>query len=74
MSLLIVSVERKNGKESKTLTSRGVAYLLDCSPDDAIALARKGEIKAEKDGRRWRYRQSDVLRYRRKLIAAGKGG
>jgi excisionase family DNA binding protein len=35
------------------------------SPDDVIELARRGRIKAFKDGRFWRFRQSEVLAYHR---------
>jgi hypothetical protein len=58
-------------KEMKEiLSSRDVAHMLDMSPDDVIELARKGMLKATKQGRRWRYREADVLTYQRKTIAA----
>ena len=34
----------------KILKSREVAHILDCSPDDAIMLARKGKLRAKKRG------------------------
>jgi hypothetical protein len=51
--------------QQKFLTSREVAYLLDCSPTDVIALAQKGVLKAEK-GTRWKYRIEDVIEFKKK--------
>ena len=53
-------------KES-LLRSKHVAYILDCSPDDVIELARKGKLKGTKMGRFWRFRQEDVLEYRKSI-------
>jgi hypothetical protein len=50
----------------KLLRSKDVARILDCSPDDAIELARKGALKAFKDGRFWKYREADVMAYKRR--------
>ena len=50
-----------NGKEF--LQSKDVAHILDCSPDDVIELVHRKKLKAEKEGRFWRYRQRDVLAY-----------
>jgi len=49
------------------LRSRDVAHLLDRGPDEVIELAQKGKLKAIKEGRFWRYRPSDVVRYKRSL-------
>jgi excisionase family DNA binding protein len=48
------------------LRAKDVAHILDCSPDDVVELARKGRLKATKAGRFWRFRNRDVLAYKRK--------
>jgi excisionase family DNA binding protein len=45
------------------LRSKDVAHILDCSPDDVIELARSGKIKAQKQGRFWRFRERDITAY-----------
>jgi excisionase family DNA binding protein len=57
-------------KNEFLLRSRDVAHILDMSPDDVIMLARQGKIRAQKIGRLWRFRLSDVTRYRTKLAKA----
>ena len=47
------------------LTSRDVAYILDCTPNDVIHLARKGQLPAVKHGRFWKFYRSDVMVYKR---------
>jgi hypothetical protein len=47
------------------LRSKDVAHILDVSPDDVIIMARRGKLKASKQGRFWRYRPSDVMAYKR---------
>jgi len=47
------------------LTSRDAAYLLDCTPDDVINLAKKGQLPAVKHGRFWKFYRSDVMVYKR---------
>lgn len=55
MALQATEQKRRAGKvNARLLRSKDVASILDCSPDDAIDLARKGELKAFKDGRFWR--------------------
>ena len=54
-------------KDGYTLRSRDVAHVLDRSPDEIIELAQKGQLKAVKEGRFWKYRPSDVIRYKRNL-------
>ena len=49
------------------LKSRDVAWILDWSPDDVNVLARKGELKAFKQGRNWRFLEADVVAYRRRM-------
>ena len=56
--------------KAKILKSREVAHILDCSPDDVILLARKGKLRAKKEGKYWLYRYADVMRYRRRTATA----
>jgi excisionase family DNA binding protein len=55
--------EKKTDKNA--LRSKDVAHMLDCSPDDVIELARKGKLEAYKVGRFWRFKQKDVLKYKK---------
>jgi excisionase family DNA binding protein len=54
-------------KKETFLRSKDVAHILDCSPDDVILLARKGKLRALKQGRFWRYRNADVTAYKKRL-------
>jgi excisionase family DNA binding protein len=54
-------------KEEELLDSKDVAHILDMCPDDVIELARKGELRATKPGRFWRFRFKDAMAYKRKL-------
>lgn len=42
------------------LKTYDIAVLLDVSPDDVNAMARKGLLKAQKIGKQWRFRNRDV--------------
>lgn len=42
------------------LKTYDIAVLLDVSPDDVNAMARKGLIKGQKIGKQWRFRNKDV--------------
>jgi excisionase family DNA binding protein len=42
------------------LKTYDIAVLLDVSPDDVNAMARKGLIKGQKIGKQWRFRNRDV--------------
>jgi len=53
-------------KKETLLKSREVAHILDCSPDDVIDLARRGKLRASKLGRFWRFRQADVVGYKKR--------
>lgn len=53
-------------KNETLLRSKDVAHILDCSPDDVIDLARRGKLRASKQGRFWRFRHADVMTYKRK--------
>ena len=59
-------------KKQPLLRSRAVAYLLDMSPDDVIELAKRKELAAKKKGRYWRFRQADVLEYKKKMEKEGR--
>ena len=48
------------------LRSKDVAHILDVSPDDVIELAKKGKLKATKEGRFWRFRPAHVMAYKRR--------
>jgi len=54
-------------KTGSMLRSRDVAHILGCSSDDVIELACKGELKAEKQGRVWRFREEDLRAYLEKM-------
>ena len=54
-------------KDEKLMRSRDVAHMLDCSPDDVIEMARRGKIRATKDGRYWKFKLADVMAYKKKL-------
>jgi excisionase family DNA binding protein len=53
-------------KKENLLRSKDVAHILDCSPDDVIELARRGKLRASKQGRFWRFKHTDVLTYKKK--------
>jgi len=53
-------------KKENLLRSKDVAHILDCSPDDVIELARRGKLRATKQGRFWRFRYADVMTYKKK--------
>jgi len=50
----------------RLLRSKYVAHILDCSADDVIELACRGKLKSRKEGRFWRFKEADVLAYKRK--------
>ena len=56
-------------KDANCLRSKDVAHVLDCSPDDVIELARKGHLPAYKVGRFWRFKEKEVLKYKKKQEA-----
>ena len=51
-------------KDEDLLSSKDVAWILDCSPDDVIELARRGKLESTKVGRYWQYREADVIAYK----------
>ncbi len=57
-------------KKENLLRSKDVAHILDCSPDDVIELARRGKLRASKQGRFWRFKHNDVLSYKNKYQSA----
>ena len=54
-------------KKDDLLNSNDVAHMLDESPDDIILLARKGYLRGEKKGKRWKFIKRDVLSYMNKI-------
>ena len=54
-------------KDEKLLTSKDVAELLGCIPDEVIALARTGKIKAIKQGKYWKFWSEDVMAFKRQM-------
>ena len=58
-------------KTGSMLRTTDVGRILGCSSDDVIELACKGELKAEKQGRVWRFQEQDVMAYVKRL-AKGK--
>jgi hypothetical protein len=53
-------------KESIFINSKGAAIILDCSPDEVNELARNKKIKAIKHNRYWKFRISDVKKFKEK--------
>ena len=53
--------------KQKLLKTRDVAWILDCSPDDVNALARSEKLKAFKQGRNWRFREADVIAFKKRM-------
>ena len=53
-------------KNKDLLRAEDVARILDCGPDDVIDLARKGKLRASKQGRFWRFHPEDVEVYKRR--------
>ena len=49
------------------LDSKDVAWILDESPDDVIVLANKGKLPATKQGRFWRFREADVIAFKKRM-------
>ena len=57
--------------KERVLKSKDVAWILDWSPDDVIALAQKGKVKASKQGRSWRSRAAEVTAYKKRMEKHG---
>lgn len=55
-------------KKDDTLNSNDVARLLDQSPDDIIMLARKGMLRGEKKGKRWKFKRRDIISFLSKKV------
>lgn len=58
--------------KSEVLFYRDVAYLLDCSPDEVLNLARTGRLPGVKQGKFWRFYRADVMVYQRLQKKADK--
>lgn len=52
-------------KKKGLLRSKDVAWILDCSPDEVVGLARSGQLKGFKDGRFWKFRRRNVETYKK---------
>jgi len=50
-------------RKDNLLRSKDVAHILDLPPDDVIYLARKGKLRAVKEGKYWKFRLRDVRVY-----------
>ena len=51
----------------QTLTAKDVAIILDMTPDDVAAMARKGILRGRKKGRQWRFTKRNVTYFARKM-------
>jgi hypothetical protein len=58
-------------KDKELLTTRAVAIILDCMPDEVIILARTGKIRATKQGKYWKFLRKDITAYKKRV---GKEG
>lgn len=58
------------------LKTYDIAVLLDVSPDDVNAMARKGLIKGQKIGKQWRFRNKDVKKIldQKRIQILSRGG
>jgi len=52
-------------RKTTILSTKEVAHILDCSPDEVALLAKKGKLKGIKKGSRWEFKVKDVEEYRR---------
>ena len=55
--------KRSTNKDEDLLSSKDVAEILDCTPDEVITLARTGKIRATKQGKYWKFLRRDVTNY-----------
>ena len=53
--------------KEKLLKTRDVAWILDGSPDEVNVLARSEKLKAFKQGRNWRFREADVIAFKKRM-------
>lgn len=56
---------KKKKDHDEHLGSKDVAWILDCSPDDVIEMAKRHKLQGVKIGRFWRFRHDDVETYKR---------
>ena len=52
-------------KDEAYLSSKDVAYILDCSRDEVVELTKKKKLTGKKVGRFWRFSNRDVMAYAR---------
>jgi excisionase family DNA binding protein len=65
LGLVEENTVKKNSKE--LLKSKDVAWILDCSPDYVIELAKRQKLRGAKVGRFWRFRPEDVTAYKKRM-------
>jgi hypothetical protein len=58
-------------KKKEFLGTKDIAWILDCSPDDVIELARRQKLQGTKMGRFWKFRPEAVKAYQRQLRYRG---
>jgi hypothetical protein len=63
--------KHRTNEGEKLLTTRDVAIILDCMPDEVIMLARAGKIRATKQGKYWKFLSKDITAYKKRV---GKEG
>lgn len=51
-------------KAEKFYTTKDVAHILDCCPDDIGDYLRRGILKGKLHGRRWHIRPGDLARFK----------
>lgn len=56
------------------MSTKEVAILVDCSPDDVIVYLQKGIIKGEKKGRRWYVDKRQAMKMKRCVERRRKEG
>jgi excisionase family DNA binding protein len=58
-------------KKREFLDTKDVAWILDCSPDDVMELAKRQKLQGTKMGRFWKFRAEAVKAYQRQLRYRG---
>jgi excisionase family DNA binding protein len=54
----------ETARKKNLLDPEEAASVLGCSPGHVVELARRGELRASKHGRVWRYCEDDLTSYR----------
>ncbi len=53
----------ETARKKNLLDPEEAASVLGCSPGQVVELARKGELRASKHGRVWKYFEDDLTAY-----------